>query len=245
MESEGREVWKPKQEYRAFRRAFFEMPHTTGTHLAFSRSMALESLNQLVRGVVFRQFPPEWRSAEVDAAVVNLSQQAGKWFEGIVENRLRGIGIIGFKSIQKQIGQKNDVVKIPSEVGEIDFLGYSQNENLLLIVECKMVQGGLEGKFFRDDIKEFVTSSKSYVKKYSRKVRWLRDNASAVTNALNSTRLYSAPVKPLAIATAVITYYPTIAQYFIDEYPCISLTNLILDYQEKGKWPYALGVYSI
>jgi hypothetical protein len=245
MESEGREVWKPKQEYRAFRRAFFEMPHTTGTHLAFSRSMALESLDQLVRGVVFRQFPPEWRSAEVDAAVVKLSQQAGKWFEGIVENRLRGIGIIGFKSIQKQIGQKNDAVKIPSEVGEIDFLGYSQNEKLLLIAECKMVQGGLEGKFFRDDIKEFVTSSKSYVKKYSRKVRWLRDNASAVTNTLNSTRLYSAPIKPLAIATVVITYYPTIAQYFIDDYPCTSITNLILDYQKEGKWPYASGVYPI
>src|SRR5262249_3914505 len=34
LESEGREIWKPKQEYRAFRRGFFEVPHPTGPHLA-------------------------------------------------------------------------------------------------------------------------------------------------------------------------------------------------------------------
>jgi uncharacterized membrane protein len=29
----------------------------------------------------------------------------------------------------------------------------------------------------------------------------------------------------------------------INEYPCISLTNLMLDYREEGKWPYSVGVY--
>jgi len=185
MSVEGREVWKPKQEYRAFRRAFFEMPHSTGKHLAFSKSMALEALYQLAIGVAFKQFPAEWRSKETDRALANLSIQVGKWFEEVVHQRLGGLGIIGLKSI-KQVGRSNHVVKIPSDVGEIDFLGYSEKENFLLIAECKVVQGGFEGKFFRDDIKEFVTSRKSYLKKYSRKVEWLKNNASLVIDALNS-----------------------------------------------------------
>jgi hypothetical protein len=245
MESEGREVWKPKQEYRALRRAFFEVPHPTGTHLAFAKRMALESLYQLIISVVFRQIPPEWKSETVDAAIAALSNEGGKWFEIVVENSIRGIGFAGLRSIKKQIGKKDSVIKIPTEVGEIDFLGYSESEKILLIAECKMVQGGLEGKFFRDDIKEFVTSKKSYFKKYSRKVKWLQDNTSLVINALNSIGLYAPPIQPLTIATAIITYYPTMAQYFIEEYPCVSITNLILDYEDKGKWPYTLGIYPI
>lgn len=245
MESEGREVWKPKQEYRALRRAFFEMPHATGTHLAFSRSMAMESLDQLTTSLIFRQIPSEWRNKVVDSALASLSNQAGNWFETVVEKNLQRVGFVGLRSIKKQIGKNKNAIKIPAEVGEIDFVGYSENEKLLLIAECKMVQGGFEGKFFRDDIKEFVTSSKSYLKKYTRKVKWVRDNASTVINALNSVGIYVAPIYPLAIATAIITYYPTAAQYFIEEYPCVSITNLMLDYKDNDKWPYKLGVYSI
>ena len=108
-----------------------------------------------------------------------------------------------------------------------------------------MVQRGFEGKFFRDDIKEFITSKKAYVKKYTRKVQWVQENISSIVNALNSTELYSTPINPLAITTAIITFYPTIAQYFINEYPCISITNLILDYKKKNKWSYDQGVYPI
>jgi hypothetical protein len=221
------------------------MPHPTGTHLVFSKQMASESLNQLIQGLVFRQFPSEWNNHEVNAAVVNLSRQAGKWFEKTVKNSLQEIGIIGLQSINKQIGHSNYVFKIPSEVGEIDFLGYSPKEQILLIAECKMVQGGFEGKFFRDDIKEFITSKKAYVKKYTRKVQWVQENISYIVNALNSTKLYSTPINPLAITTAIITFYPTITQYFINEYPCVSITNLILDYKEKNKWSYDQGVYPI
>lgn len=245
MELEGREVWKPKQEYRSLRRAFFEMPHAIGTHIAFSKSMALESLNQLVTSIAFKQIPPEWKSETVDAALANLSNLAGNWFENIVQKSLQGIGFIGLKSIKKQIGNKDIVIKIPTEVGEIDFLGYSEKEKLLLIAECKMVQGGFEGKFFRDDIKEFVTSKKSYLKKYSRKVKWLQDNVPLVINALNSMGLYATPIQPFAIATAIITYYPTIAQCFIEEYPCVSITNLMLDHKYNGQWSYPNGIYQI
>lgn len=244
MNAEGREVWKPKQEYRAFRRAFFEIPHPTGKHLAFSKRMALEGLIQLIIGVAFKQFPAEWKSQETNQALARLSNQIGKFFEKLVQQKLGTLGINGLKSINK-LGKKNHIVEIPPDIGEIDFLGYSERENFLLIAECKVVQGGFEGKFFRDDIKEFVTSRKSYLKKYNRKVEWLKNNSLLIIDALNSTQIYKKPIQPTKIVTAIITYYPTIAQYFIKDYPCTSITNLVLDYRKNGGWAYSTGIFPI
>jgi len=243
MESEGREIWKPKQEYRAFRRAFFEMPHSSGTHIAFSKRMAMESWLQLTLNVVFNQFPVEWRNPSVDSGLAMLSNLAGTWFEKVVEENLGKIGFKGLRSIKKMIGEHQDKVYIPADVGEIDFLGYSENEKLMIIAECKMVQGSYEGKFFRDDMSDFVTSKKSYLSKFSRKVQWVIQNQGAVISALNSSGIYSTAVELGSIATAIITFFPNIAQYFIYEYPCVSLTNLMLDYREAGKWPYSVGIY--
>ena len=226
-------------------RGFFEIPHYTGIHLAFSRNMALENLNQLVRSSIFQKIPLEWSNKKVNKALRKLSTEAGKKFEQIVEENLATIGITGRRSINKQIGNKRNFIKIPSEVGEIDFLGYSASEHFVLIAECKLVQAGFEGKFFRDDIQDFIKSNKSYLKKFDRKVKWLLNNHSAAISALNSMQIHSAQIKPTKIVAAFITYYPTIAQYFIEDYPCVSITNLILDYKDKNKWFYSKGIFDL
>ena len=53
LKSDRRVIWKPQQESRAYRRAFFEFPHTSGDHFCFSKSMAMESLLYLVQGTSF------------------------------------------------------------------------------------------------------------------------------------------------------------------------------------------------
>jgi hypothetical protein len=174
---------------------------------------------------------------------VAFENLTGTWFEKTVEKNLRKIGFIGLRAIKKRIGRNQNAIYIPGDVGEIDFLGYSENERLMIVAECKMVQGGYEGKFFRDDMSDFVTSKKSYLSKFRRKVEWVTQNRDAVIGALGSSGIYSTVVEPDSIVTAILTYFPSIAQYFIYEYPCISLTNLMLDYQERGKWPYSVGIY--
>ena len=243
LETEGREIWKPKQEYRAFRRGIFEAPHPTGTHLIFSKSMAKECAIQLVGGVVFKDIPPEWRSKEVNLALEALSNEAGKWFEQIVLKHLETIGIFGVKSINRGIGQQENRIVIPSEVGEIDYLGYSPSENLLVLCECKMVRGGFEPKYFRDEIDEFVTSKKSYFKKFQRKIDWVRNNVNGLSNALLSIRKYDTPITPTHIATAVITLYPSIVSCFTTDFPCVTITEIMMGYEEKHSWPFDVGVY--
>lgn len=244
LETEGREIWKPKQEYRAFRRGIFEVPDAAGTHLIFSKAMAKENAIQLVGGAVFKDIPPEWRSDEVNAALETLSNEAGKWFEQVVLENLETIGIFGIKSIKNGIGQQDKRFAIPPDVGEIDYLGYSPSENLLILCECKMVRGGFEPKYFRDEIYEFVNSKKSYFNKFQRKIDWVRQNVSDIGNALSSVRAYEVPITPTHIATAVITLYPSIVSCFTTDFPCVTITEIMTGYEQNKSWPYTLGIHT-
>jgi hypothetical protein len=244
LESEGREIWKPKQEYRAFRRGFFEVPHPTGPHLAFSKAMAAECFAQLQRNVVFHQMPVEWLNANVRTSLNHLSNAAGAWFETVAESSLRTVGLSGAKSAKDRIGTSEHRIAIPQDVGEIDLILYSVSERLLVIGECKLARDSYEPKLFRDDLSDFVQSKDAYITKFRKKIEWVRGNLNAVCQALQSTHNYEPACAPERVAAVIVTHVPSIAACFIPDYPCVSLTELLLNYQSAGKWPYEKGVYT-
>lgn len=246
MESEGREIWKPKQEYRAYRRGFFEFPHPTGPHLVFSKTMARESHYALTKDAVFKQVPAEWRSKSVNQSLGELSNSAGAWFEKVVEDNLKAINFVGKRSVKRGLGARGERITIPPDVGEIDFIGYSVPEKILIIVECKLVRDSSEPRFFRDDIADFVLDVKtSYIKKFRKKFRWVQDNLPTVCRALSSVLSSKIEIAPEYIAGAMITFLPTVASSFIEDFPCISITELMLDYESMNRWPYEIGIFSV
>lgn len=230
MRDEGRVVWNPKQEHRALRRGFFSFPHETGEHLAFSREMARESLIHLIHGACYKRLPAEWHHPEIVPALEELSHAASRWFEVQVEGNLRSLGVIG----SGRKGRINSQLEIPADVGEIDFLGFEPRENLLVLAEAKMVNSGLEAKYWRDDVETFVTGRKSYSVKFRRKIEWVSANLPALRTALNLP-------DTVRIASVMLTFYPCIASSFIDDFPCVSLTEFMLDYRQCEGWPYPLN----
>jgi hypothetical protein len=40
------------------------------------------------------------------------------------------------------------------------------------------------------------------------------------------------------VASAMLTLYPCIAREFIPDFPCVSLTEFLLDYEQRSSWPY-------
>lgn len=239
LQTEQRALFRPKQEYRAYRRAFFEFPWETGLHLTWSKGMAKENYIQLVTGMLFKQCPSEWNTERIRQAIETLSNEAGRWFEAKVEALLERYRIVGRRSFRRGIGMGDDRISIPDGVGEIDYLGVLPAENLLIIAECKLVRGGLEPTYFRDDISDFVSSSDSYVKKFSRKVDWVSDNFPAVVRSLRSEPAFPSDISPKALAPVIITCFPTFASYFIDEYSCVSITELCMELEATSSWPYA------
>ncbi|MBI4687497.1 MAG: hypothetical protein HY756_06925 [Nitrospirae bacterium] len=238
MLKEGREVWKPKQEFRAYRRGFFEVDHAGDKHLCFSRNMAKECLIQLNSEIVFKQIPVEWQSASVMKSVEVVSNKAGAWFENIVFDNFKTINIPGLKSQKNGIGIGSERISIPPEVGEIDFIGYSPLEKILVLAECKLVRSGAEPKFFRDDIYDFISSKKSYLTKFNKKYTWIKDNLTAVCRALESAGVCSSAIAPEQIKTVIITHYPSVVQCLIDTHHCVSLAIFMSDCDRVGKWPY-------
>ena len=209
----------------------------------WSKEMAGECLIHLEAGVAFRHLPPEWRSSSIDRALEALSLKAGKWFENIVTDNLAKVGIVGERSLKDGIGQGGKRITIPSDVGEIDFLGYSPDEQLLVIIECKLVQSALEARYFRDEINEFVNSRRAYAKKFRKKIDWVLANTPSIGEALASIKDYDTRIAPHHVAIAMITLYPTIASCFIEDFPCVSLTELMMGYEKVGKWPYEVGLH--
>ncbi|MBX9787541.1 MAG: hypothetical protein K2Y37_01370 [Pirellulales bacterium] len=242
MEQENRTIFKPKQEYRALRRAFFEMPHETGPHLVWSRTMARECLFELMKGTLFQRCPPEWKAGPIDTALAALQRKVGKWFEDQVDSNMAVLGFVGKPSLKDGIGLGVDRIQTPPAVGEIDYLGYLPEHQLLVLLEDKFVDGASEPSYFRDDISSFVTGSKPYAEQLRRKLTWVRANLPAVCTGLSSLLPGCPRVAPTHLAGALVTLHPTYASYFIPDYPCVSLTQLMDGFKDAQRWPFAVGV---
>lgn len=230
LEQENRVVYRPKQSSRAYRRGFFVMPHKEGPHLAFSRAMAQECMAMLANSVSYQYLPSEWRTLETKNALSSLSGAAGKWFEKIVADNLRSLGIVGGRT-KGALGKGSQRIFIPESVGELDFLGYSSADNAIVLVEAKMTSSGLEAAIWRDDIYEFVTSKKSFALKFRRKIVWVNENLTAIAAAIEC------PV-PKRFRFVLLTLYPCIAAQMIKDFKCVSITEFMLDYHQASCWPY-------
>lgn len=237
MLNEDRVVWKPKQEYRAYTRPFFEFPHPTGTHFIWSRNMADECLMMLYTRLVQKHLPSEWEIGDVPKAIEEYAAAITKEFESNVIACLGKLGIVAgrFKS---SIGQGGVALKIPDLIGELDVLGYWEKEGLLVVGECKLVKPTHEPATFRDDIAKFTGGKDNYVTQVQRKTKWVLDNAKQVAAALQTVKGFPANVSVRRVAPVLVTYYPAFASLFINDVPCVALTELFADVQRAGSWPY-------
>lgn len=218
--NDNRVLWNAKQQSRAYRRGFFSLPDETGEHLAFSRDMAKESMVHLVTGVCFQKLPREWMTSEVSNALAALSNAAGDWFEEIICENLRSLGYEGGR-VKGALRKGLNFLAIPSEVGDLDFLGFNPIRREILLVEAKMTSIGLDAQFWRDDIQQFVSGKKPYADQLRRKRKWVMENLEAIQ------RLVGAP-SDCIVDSRILTLYPCIATEFIGDLRCESITEFIL-----------------
>jgi hypothetical protein len=245
MLQEGREARKPKQEYRAFSRGIFEFRIGDEVYYTWSPGMFVENLLQLKKHVIFRRLPSEWRTPEVDKALTAVSDMASQWFEGVCARNLQKLGFGGARSFRRHIGERNGGIAIPAEVGEIDLLAYSHQTNTLLLGECKMTRPGYEPAQFRDDFGSYFTGVKSYRDQLKRKIEWVRSNIDRVCAGLRTLREYGPDVRPVALVCVLITYTPNVVSEFIEEFPVVSLPELMKQYTDAGRWPYSAGAFQL
>jgi len=235
MSSDAKNFWNPKTIYRAYRRGLFEIGDGPSKHLTWSDSMFKESWFMLLISVAYGILPPEWSHPDLQVAVSKLQNACGNWFEQVVLSQVKSLGLQAIRS-RKSFGQGQS--RIESLYGEIDLIAYCERERLLVIGECKMTMSGAEPRFFRDELDDFVRSKKSYASKFQKKVNWLIDNLSEVCKALESTNEFNCAIAPRTVAPIMVTFLPSISKYFIPEFPCVALSEFIVDYKTLGQWAY-------
>ena len=111
-----------------------------------------------------------------------------------------------------------------------------QDNNALVLAECKMLEGRLEPRFFRDDISSFITARDCYSDRFRKKINWVVNNRQNVADA------FGLKADITRILTVLITLYPSYAAYKILDFPCVSLVEFMEDYNAKGFWPYSIGM---
>lgn len=221
---QDRILYKPKQEYRASRRAFFEVKDGEKEIVLFSKSMALEEFDQLVRNVSFRKLPSEWLNLDqqMNTVLANFSNYTGSWFEEYLTEKLHEKGFKFEKSLKKIIAD-GKTIYVPADVGDIDVL--AQVGNCLHIIECKMVQFASEPTGYIDDVDKFITRDKSYRAKFNKKISWVEDNKELIKKHLISKGFEID--SELRIETFMITFFPTITSDLISEFKCIDINKYL------------------
>ncbi|MGL6487072.1 hypothetical protein ACSZNF_08695 [Aeromonas hydrophila] len=218
--TQDRVIYNPKQEYRAFKRGFFEVRDGTRDYIFFSYSMAKEALTQLAQSVCFRQLPKEWLdiNKEIKKALDRLSNLTGKWFEKHLSSILNEYGIQHLVSVNK-ILTDDGVDKVPNDVGDIDIIAIVDTE--LHIIECKMVQFASEPRRHLDDVAKFIRGNSSYHSKFLRKIEWVNSNLGKIKNHLMKSK-FSNIDHVEAIKPYMVTFYPSIVSGVIDDFQCIN-----------------------
>lgn len=237
MEQDRRELFRPKQEYRAYKRGFFVFVHEGREMLLFSYRMARECLDLLIGDVPFRKLPSQWQTPAITSALNLLSLQAGRWFEQVVEANLKDVGIRGVGSVKRLVFKDGQRENIPPQVGEIDFLGYCPVQRMIVVVEVKQVSMATEPRMFMDDLSRFLTGSGNYAAKFQAKYRWVIDNQQRVSRFLEQS--LACPVVADKVGYVMITHYSLYVARRIDAFSCVSLPEFMRRFQAAGEWPFS------
>jgi hypothetical protein len=233
MRKERRELFSPKQEYRAYKRPFFYDYHNGDELMFFSQLMAKECLTCLVREFAFKKVPAEWHSKQIGAALADVSLKSGRWFEGVVKSNLDRVGLRGLSSVQNLRFKSGQQIEVPADVGEIDHLVFCPDEQLLIVIEDKQVIQSTEPRTHRDDLSKFITGKNSYSEKFSRKYTWVADNLKDLEAYFQES--FDPDIQFAAICRVMITRYPTFVANKINDFTCISLVEFMNVYSSSGK----------
>ncbi|MET2900400.1 hypothetical protein ABXV22_19085 [Vibrio rotiferianus] len=217
-------LYSPKQEHRAYHRGFFEFTRNGTPLLVFSKTMALEALNILINNTCYQKLPEDWKDKAIENQLTTLSNNAGKWFEDILHDNLSLIGIQSIKSIKSYSfqGKKND---LPSDVGEIDFIGYFPKEYAIFVIEAKNVRFNTEPRLYRDDLSKFIYGKKSYSEKFIKKCQWVVDNIEQVASELNQRGVSIGKVKKVYKVMVILT--PSPVERKISKFSCINMVSFV------------------
>ncbi len=217
------DIWNYNRENRFSFKPFLEVNINNRTFLTWSPTKLKNFLDLFANGLIFKKIPKGWNSKSVELSLSKYSNFAGKWFENLVVDNLALFGIIGQKYERTIFG-----IKIPKYVGGLDYFGYFEEDNCIVLLECKYINSSFESRGFRQEQDKFI----EFEKKLMKKTGWILENYSDIISKmdLNANNLPSLKI-------AFVTYYNSIANCVLEEFEATTLKELCFQLKQKKRWP--------
>ncbi len=240
-------LWKlTRQNNRITRRPILRMKLWDGqNYLGWSPVILKEILNHFSELMIFGELPKEWlKYKEVKRAMEKLSLEVSTWFENEFIRLMSERKFLG-RGITNSIG--NGKVQVKNPRGQIDFLGFNPELNLLLVAECKLTKWSSDAGDANGDFREFIRdqenpTKKSHFDKLISKYEWVCENISSVMAALKKEYPQIVCGDSIRIASAIVTYHPMLISIFAEDLPLRSIVRFIEDFDTIGDWPYEFGI---
>lgn len=224
---EPRELFRTNQKYRLRLRFILEFDIDEKKMIAYSRAMVGESRMAFQELFLYDSLPDEWKFKKLEDATSSILNYYGHKFERYATDCLAHLGLIG----QSYKDTLPSGIPIPSDVGEIDFIGFSQDRKTIACFEFKNVKGSTEPRQFRNDLDKFIYDEESYLVKYRKKVKLVSENIDSLAAFFEKT--VGSKMNTDCLMTAIITYFPNISSYFISDFKCLSLADFETEYKSN------------
>jgi len=248
----GAPVWKlTRQKNRITRKPIARMRlWDSYNYLGWSPVMLREILNHFSELMIYGELPDEWLiDDEIKTEAEKLSLEVSTWFENEFIRLMSERGFFG-REIKKDkiIGNGNAVIKYPR--GQIDFLGFNSDLQLLVVAECKLVKWSADAGDENGDYREFIRDydkphQKTHFDKLVSKYEWVCANLTGLMPALKKEYPEISYRNSIRVASLMITYHPMRISVFADIIPLRSIVRFIEDFDEKRDWPYNFGIKEI
>lgn len=235
LKQNPREIFKTKQRNRLKMKFILQLEWNGVTHSMFTHEIMSEGTAMLLDSLSYNGLPEPWETKKMKKCFADISRHFGHEFEEYCCMHLRNWGFIGH-SYKKALPCG---VSIPDNPGEIDFLGYSEEYKCITIFEFKNVKYSTDPLEFRDDLDEFVNEDNSYLKKFRRKIAFVKENVLELCRYFKEKK--SIEMDCSRIIAAIITYAPNISKYYIEECKCLSLAEFEVEWKENP-WQFMIEV---
>ncbi|MEJ3595368.1 hypothetical protein [Pseudomonas bubulae] len=139
------------------------------------------------------------------------------------------------KSLKKCVGDTGRLVPLPC--GEIDIIAYNSISGVMYVVECKAGAPANDSRGFSQQYKDHFLQKK-YHQKFLSKIKWVSDNFEYV-RGLDDLASEVDGERPVKIVPVMVTRYPNIVRFYVDEYPVITFAELgeYVDMSEHEEQP--------
>lgn len=178
FKTKSRNAWNFQQNERIRKRPLIKVKYDGNDFFLYSPEMLLDRITSMAQDIMFsaEKLPNEWKSKTIESVIAISSNKIGKWFENINIEMFKRVNILGFKPGDKIQINNHQFFKIKQDIGPPDFIGYSAQDNAIVIIECKLIDCVFEIRGVINQVNKFIGQKKSFVKQFDKKIMFLLKN---------------------------------------------------------------------